>query len=107
LPTAPSGEAEEVRHNPGVHRYEILVDGRVVGFADYVDQGDRRTFTYTEIDLNLRGRGLGNHLVEAALDDTRSSGLTAVPQCGFVRAVMRSAPDTAPSCEVRRPPGTA
>lgn len=93
MSTAPDS-ALEVRHDHAAHRYELLVDGRVVGFAEYVDNGDRRTFVYTEIDPDRRGGGLGQHLVEAALDDTRDHGLTPLPQCSFVAAVMRSHPQT-------------
>ena len=91
MATTPA-DAPKVRHDEAAFRYELLESGMVVGFAEYVDNGDRRTFTYTEVDPNRRGGGLGRHLVEAALDDTRRSGLTAYPQCSFVKAVMESDP---------------
>jgi len=32
------------------HRYEIAVDGKVAGFIDYHDRGERRALNHTEID---------------------------------------------------------
>ena len=76
--------AHQVRHNPAESRYEILRDGRVVGIADYVDRGDVLVFHHTEIDAALRGNGLGEQLVAAALDDVRARGRTILPTCWFV-----------------------
>lgn len=76
--------ATEVRHAPEDSRYEILQDGRVVGIAEYVDRGEVLVFHHTEIDSALRGNGLGEELVAAALDDVRARGRTITPTCWFV-----------------------
>ena len=75
----------EVRHNEGAARYEIVVDDRLAGIADYRVDGDTVVFPHTEIDPPLRGRGLGERLVREALDDVRSSGRRVVPRCWFVQ----------------------
>jgi predicted GNAT family acetyltransferase len=75
----------DVRENPAQHRYEIYEDGTLVGIADYMPVGDQVIFPHTEIDRACRGRGLGEQLVRAALDDVRAKGLSVVPQCWFVR----------------------
>jgi predicted GNAT family acetyltransferase len=74
-----------VRHHVAEHRYEILLGEELVGFADYHEWGGRRVFSHTEIASAHEGRGLGGRLVGAALDDTRSAGLSVHPQCSFVR----------------------
>ena len=53
-------------------RFEIHVDGRMAGFAQYrtKDPG-LLVFTHTEIDDAFEGRGLGSTLVRAALDTAR------------------------------------
>ena len=39
-----------VRDNPEARRFEISVDGKLAGFAQYRLSGDRITFTHTEVD---------------------------------------------------------
>lgn len=90
-----------VRDNPLEHRYEILVDGRVAGFAAYVDRpggeggGQRRVFVHTEIDDSFEGQGLGTVLVTGALADVRASGRRAVAVCPFVAAYVKRHPEEA------------
>ncbi|WP_436793349.1 GNAT family N-acetyltransferase [Actinospongicola halichondriae] len=65
-------------------RYELVLDGETVGIADYHDDGERIVLPHTVIDPQMRGRGLGDVLVAAALDDARAQGRTVVPTCWFV-----------------------
>jgi uncharacterized protein len=74
----------EVRHNAARSRYEISVDGRLVGFADYRADGDTIVFPHTEIEPSMRNEGLGAELVRGALDDVRARGGTVVAQCWYV-----------------------
>lgn len=76
--------SHEVRDNPVRSRYELIVDGELVGIADYRVQGDVIVFPHTEIDHAKRGQGLGAILVQGALDDVRAAGCTVVPQCWYV-----------------------
>ena len=77
-----------VENNPAESRYELYVDGKVAGIADYAVQGDRIVFPHTEIDPAKRGNGLGAMLVRGALDDVRGSGRAVVPTCWFVAAFI-------------------
>jgi predicted GNAT family acetyltransferase len=79
-----AGLRAEVRHNGPRSRYEITVDGRVVGFAEYSTHGDTVVFPHTEIEPSMRNRGLGAELVRDALDDVRARGGTVVAQCWYV-----------------------
>ena len=74
----------DVRHNAPRSRYEITVDGRVAGFAEYTRHGDTVFFPHTEIEPSMRNRGLGAELVRGALDDLRARGNTVVAQCWYV-----------------------
>ena len=85
----------EVRHDPDEQRYELLLDGRRVGFVDYRPGGDALAFVHTEIEPALRGRGLGTQLVAGALDDVRERGGRVVPLCWFVAEFIRDNPDYA------------
>jgi predicted GNAT family acetyltransferase len=80
-----SEPAPQVRDNPARSRYEIVVDGETAGSAYYRLHGDVAEFTHTEISGAFEGRGLGSTLIRAALDDARSRGRQALPQCPFVR----------------------
>ncbi len=84
-----------VRHAEDRSRYELLLDGEVVGIADYRPDGDILVFPHTEIAPEHRGRGLGELLVRAAMDDVRASGKVVVPQCWFVRDFLAANPDYA------------
>jgi predicted GNAT family acetyltransferase len=85
--------AHEVRDDAERSRYEILVDGDVVGFADYHVDGTTWTFPHTVIQPALRGRGLGAELVRAALDDVRRAGGRVVPLCWYVAEFIDAHPD--------------
>lgn len=76
--------ATEVRDNPDHSRYELTVDGQLVGVADYRDTGQALDFAHTEIESRRRGQGLGAQLVRAALDDVRSRGRNVIPTCWYV-----------------------
>ena len=78
---------------PEASRYELRLDGRLIGQADYRRNGDTIEFTHTEVDASLNGRGFGSRLVAAALDDAREQGLTVVPLCSFVAHYIDAHPE--------------
>jgi predicted GNAT family acetyltransferase len=85
--------AATVRDNPAAHRYELHLDGELVGELVYRVQEDAVILIHTEIAEGLEGRGLGEQLVAAALADVRERGLRAVPLCPFVAAFIRRHPE--------------
>lgn len=85
--------AAEVKHNAERSRYEIFVDGQLVGVADYRDRGDTLLFPHTEIDSSMRGQNLGAQLVQAALDDVRSTGKAVIPSCWYVAQFIDEHPE--------------
>jgi predicted GNAT family acetyltransferase len=70
---------------PQHSRYELELDGRVVGVADYRQDGKVRSFTHTGVDPDHRGEGLAAELIEFALRDAREAGLEVLPYCWYVR----------------------
>jgi predicted GNAT family acetyltransferase len=66
-------------------RFEIAVDGVVVGFAEYRRRPGVISLIHTEIDPSRGGQGLGTLLIKAALDTARAEGLAVLPYCPFVR----------------------
>jgi len=87
--------ANEVRDNPEESRYELVVEGRVVGVADYDAAGDVVVFPHTEIESGMRRRGLAAELVRGALDDVRRRGQTVVPSCWYVAQFIDEHPEYA------------
>lgn len=86
----------EVRHEPDRSRYELFVDGELVGVADYrLSRAGVATFPHTEIVGHQRGQGLGAVLVRAALDAERAAGHTIVPTCWYVAEFIDDNPEYA------------
>jgi len=85
----------EVRNNAPRSRYEVSLDGRLVGFADYRAEGDIVVFPHTEIEPSMRNQGLGAELVRGALDDVRARGGTVVAQCWYVAEFIDHHPEYA------------
>ena len=78
-----------VADNPLAHRYEALLDGRVVGISVYELVDDRVVFLHTEVDLSVEGLGIGSRLARDALDDVRRRGLKVVAKCPFIAAWLK------------------
>ncbi|QYJ04014.1 N-acetyltransferase [Nocardioides panacisoli] len=74
-------------------RFEVHVEGRRAGLADYVDRDGVRDFVHTEVDDAFEGQGVGSTLIREALDHTRADGLRVRPTCPFVRAWIEKHPD--------------
>ncbi|MEU7531205.1 GNAT family N-acetyltransferase [Saccharothrix sp. NPDC042600] len=82
-----------VSDNPELSRFEVHLDGRLGGFAEYVLKPGRIVFTHTEVAVE--GKGLAGALVKQALADVRERGLKVVPQCPFVRGYLEKHPELA------------
>jgi predicted GNAT family acetyltransferase len=66
-------------------RFEIIVDERLAGFAQYSRSEDEISLTHTEIDPAFEGQGLGSTLARAVLDAAREAKLAVLPYCPFIR----------------------
>ena len=79
----------EVIDVPEKSRYELRLDGRLIGLAAYRRTNGRIAFTHTEVDPSCEGHGFGTRLVGEALADARGEGLEVVPLCPFVAHYIR------------------
>lgn len=77
-----------VQHNPGESRFEAIVDG-LLCVADYHLADGVITFTHTFVPPELRGRGIAEKLVRAALEHARKEHLRVVPACSYVGTFIR------------------
>ena len=78
----------EVRHNSGEHRFEAMVDGGL-SVADYTRRDGEMVMTHTYTPPELRGRGIAEKLVRAALDYARQEKLKVVPACSYVDSFIQ------------------
>ena len=85
--------AVTVRHAPELHRYEAVLDGHVVGAAEYRPMPDHVVMHHTFIDDAFRGRGIAALVVAGALDDLRARKLGVVPSCWYVAEYIESHPE--------------
>ena len=85
----------EVRKNEERSRYELLDGGEVLAIADYQVRDDVVVMPHTVVDPAHRGQGLGEQLVQGALDDVRRKGAKVVPMCWFVAEFLEEHPEYA------------
>jgi uncharacterized protein len=85
--------SRSVQDNPDESRFELRVDGELVGWSEYRPAGDSVIVAHTQIDERREGEGLGSVLVRATLDHIRSSGKTVIPTCTFTAAYIRRHPE--------------
>ncbi|CAN5564484.1 GNAT family N-acetyltransferase [soil metagenome] len=83
----------EIRRHDALDRYELLLDGTVVSYVDFHDDGDRVTFPHTVTSPQYQGRGFAATVVRAALDDMRAADKAVVPRCWFVAQFIDENPE--------------
>lgn len=79
--------------NPARHRFEILIDDSLAGFAAYQQRPGVVIFTHTEVDPAFEGKGVGGTLARAALDQVRARGDKVVARCPFIAAFIERHPE--------------
>jgi predicted GNAT family acetyltransferase len=79
--------------NPEELRYELWLGDELAGEIRYIRDDDGKVvLVHTEIEPRLEGQGLGNVLVQGALDDLRERGIEYRAVCPFVLAYLRRHP---------------
>jgi uncharacterized protein len=81
-----------VRHNAAESRFEAEVDGGM-SVADYVLRNGEMVMTHTYTPPELRGRGIAEKMVRAALDYARAEKLRVVPACSYVDIYIQRHPE--------------
>ena len=76
----------EFTRNKDRNRYEVRVDGKLAGFAEYLEMTGLVIFSHTEVLSEFEGQGVGSGLARFALDDVRAEGTRKVqPLCVFIK----------------------
>lgn len=95
-------EVIDVADRPEKSRYEITLDGEVVGFCSYRDTGDVYLLPHAEVDPRVGGRGIGTQLARRTLDDLRDRDIKVVPLCPFIADFINKNPEYQDLVEGRR-----
>jgi predicted GNAT family acetyltransferase len=74
--------------NSATSRFELTADGHTA-FLVYKRTPETLELIHTEVPEELRGRHLGDALVEFALERAQAENLRVVAICPFVRAYLR------------------
>lgn len=77
-----------VREDTERSRFEVLVDGHVVGYAEYRPDGSALAMAHTVVDPAYEGMGLASRLIGDALAALRERGDEVLPYCSFVHAYL-------------------
>lgn len=82
--------ADEINvvHNAAERRFETTVEG-LLSVAEYELAGGVVVFTHTLVPAELRGRGIAEKLVRAALAWARAGRRRVVPACSYVATFIR------------------
>ena len=83
----------DVVDNVAMSRYEVVIGGRAVSFADYSVSGDTVVLPHTVTDPAFRGRGLAAIVVKRALDDARAANRHVDPQCWYAAEFIAQHPE--------------
>ena len=84
-----------VRHNVGESRFEAVVED-TLSVADYQIREREMIMTHTYVPPAMRGRGIAEKLVRAALEHARAEKLRVVPACSYVDVYIQRHPEFQP-----------
>jgi len=76
-------KSHPVQHATTAQRFELHAEG-ATALAEYQREDGRVVFTHTFVPPEMRGKGLAESLVRAALAWARAEKLKVVPQCSYV-----------------------
>ena len=85
-----------VSHNPAESRYEIFLDDKMIGLADYELNDGVARFVHTEITPSLRGKSYAADLMKATFEGIRAGDLgkvKVIPVCSYVVLYMQRHPE--------------
>jgi predicted GNAT family acetyltransferase len=85
----------KVIHNQEAHRYELWLEDKRIGLADYSLMPGERHFVHTEVDPSQQNKGYAADLMREALADVRANTKDkVVPVCSYVVMYMKRHPET-------------
>ena len=77
-----------VEHSISECRFNIVQDGKDVGYLTYSISDKVMDIRHTVVDPVVRGQGLGRILVDSAISYAENEGLTIIPSCSYAERIM-------------------
>jgi len=82
------------RHDHGQKgAFYIEENGEWIAELSYIKNNGTMTIDHTEIDEKLRGEGIGQDMVKAAVEYARENSLKIKPLCPYARKVIERTPE--------------
>ncbi|RQO32243.1 GNAT family N-acetyltransferase [Taibaiella sp. KBW10] len=73
--------------------FQAMIDGAKAGTMTYSWAGtDKIIIDHTEVDPAYKGKGVGNELLNAAVDFARAQQIKIMPLCPFAKSVFDKTP---------------
>ena len=85
-------ESIELVNNEAIHNFELMVDG-YRAFIDYKQKGDKVYLIHTEVAAELKGKGVGEAIVEKTLTYLEQHNYKLVPLCVYVGKYLKRHPE--------------
>lgn len=85
----------EIKHRENANKGSFYVEGKNILLAEltYSFTGtEKMILNHTIVADTLRGKGVGNMLVEAAVSYSRDKNIKIIPLCPFARSVFERTP---------------
>ncbi len=84
----------ELTHDGKKGSIVYRIDGNLKAEMTFVFAGERQfIIDHTEVDSSLKGQGIGNRLLDKAVEYARENTLKIIPLCPFAASVFRKNPD--------------
>lgn len=85
----------EIKHRENAHKGSFYVEekGSLIAEMTYSFAGsDKMIIDHTVVSDELRGQGVGNLLVDAAVSYSRDNSIKIIPLCPFSKSVFEKTP---------------
>jgi predicted GNAT family acetyltransferase len=85
----------EINHFENAHKgsFYVEVNGALLAEMTYSMAGpNKMIIDHTAVSDELRGQGIGNLLVDAAVSYSRDNNIKIIPLCSFARSVFNKTP---------------
>lgn len=84
----------EHKHGENQGAFYLFIEGKEAGEIEYLHtRTGSMIIVHTGVREGYEGQGLGQILVEKAVEFARQEGFKVVPQCPFAAAIIRKNPE--------------